>query len=352
VGVPESGPRKLIVPVTRAGVAEDFFKDFIITWDDSPTGQGTTGTAVRERRADVIEDIATDPRFAPWRDPVLQVGAAAIASVPIIYHTRIFGVLTVKASRKTVFDRDEISILQSLATQLAQRLQSIDDEAVRQRAVQALEKSLHEKEALLKEVHHRVKNNMQIVTSLLNLQVRQTVNPVVVAALRDTQNRIRSMALLHENLYQLGNLAEANFATYVKNLCAHLTRVYDVAGRRIELQVEVDDMALDLESAIPCGLIITELVSNAIKHAFPDERTGKIVIAIHYDSEGRLVLQMTDNGIGFTPKPAAAKSDSLGIQLVQSLTEQLNGRLEYETGTGTSIRVILSNRKGPVLKST
>ena len=351
VGVPDSGPQKSITVVGHAGLPEDFLQHFTSTWDDCPTGQGAAGSAIRGRLPIVIEDTMTDPRLAPWRDRLAQIQAASIASFPILHQGRIFGVLTVNAAQPNAFDADEIKILQDLATQLAQRLQSINDEQFLQESAATLEKSLHEKEALLREVHHRVKNNLQIVTSLLNLQVRRTESPALVTALRDTQNRIRSMALLHEHLYQSADLTEANFALYVKNLCAHLLRAYGTDGGRIQLVTQVTDMILDLEAAIPCGLLITELVSNALKHAFPGSRTGTIVVATYYNEEGWLVLRVADDGIGFTPKLVPDPSPSLGMQLIHSLTEQLGGVLEQEPPPGTTFRVTVHKRLRPALQS-
>ena len=209
----------------------------------------------------------------------------------------------------------------------------------RRLAEEKIQASLHEKEALLKEVHHRVKNNLQIVTSLIRLQVRQSTNPVVTNALSDTQARIRSMALLHESLYQGGNLAEIDFSVYVKNLCAHLATSYGTTDGRIQLEVQVAAVALNLETAIPCGLLITELVSNALKHAFPARRPGKITVSLQPAGAGRLELCVADNGVGFPLATPSAARNSLGLQLMHTLAAQLGGGLEHEAGAWTVIRV-------------
>ncbi len=220
------------------------------------------------------------------------------------------------------------------------------DITARKLAAEKIATSLHEKEALLKEVHHRVKNNLQIITSLLNLQARQSVNPTVAAALNDTKERIRSMALLHERLYQGGNLAEVDFAVYVQNLCAHLASSYRATDGNVELVVQVEAVALDLESAIPCGLLITELVTNALKHAFPAGRAGKIVVALQYVAGGRLMLRVADNGIGLPTEAVPAQPSSLGMQLVHTLAGQLGGVVERESGPGTILRVVFGKGLG------
>ena len=218
------------------------------------------------------------------------------------------------------------------------------DNTARKLATEKIQASLHEKEALLREVHHRVKNNLQIVTSLLNLQSRQTTNPVVTAALNDTKERIRSMALLHESLYQSGDLSKIDFAVYVKNLCIHLANSYGAVAGRIQLVPEVTAVALDLESAIPCGLLITELVTNALKHAFPAGRAGKVVVTLQHIADGRLMLCVADDGVGFTSEQAPAQLASLGMQLVHTLAGQLGGVLEHESGSGTTFRLIFGRR--------
>ena len=144
------------------------------------------------------------------------------------------------------------------------------------------------------------------------------------------------MALLHESLYQGGNLAEIDFALYVKTLCAHLARSYDAAGARIQQAVQVEAVALNLETAIPCGLLITELVTNALKHAFPDGRTGTITVTLQPAADGRLLLRVADDGVGFpNPAPTASLS-SLGMQLVHTLASQLGGTIERAAGSGTT----------------
>ncbi|MEI8064282.1 MAG: CHASE domain-containing protein [Verrucomicrobiota bacterium] len=218
------------------------------------------------------------------------------------------------------------------------------DNTARKLANEKIKASLHEKEVLLKEVHHRVKNNLQIVTSLLNLQMRQTTNPTVAVALTDTKERILSMALLHESLYLGGNLSEIDFAAYVKNLCTHLARSYGATERQIQLVTDVPAVTLNLESAIPCGLLITELVTNALKHAFPAGRAGKIFVAIQPADAGRLMLSVTDDGVGFTTETAPAQLESLGMQLVHTLAGQLGGVIEHESGGGTVFRLIFGSQ--------
>jgi PAS domain S-box-containing protein len=209
----------------------------------------------------------------------------------------------------------------------------------RKLAAEALEESLQEKIALLKEVHHRVKNNLQIVISMLNLQAHGTENPQVVTTLVDTQNRVRSMALLHEALYNSGNLARINFSEYVKSLSAHLLRSYGAERSHVDLSIEIPSIHLPIDLAIPSGLIINELVSNSLKHAFPDAREGKILIRILLDGATGITLVVSDDGIGIPADLNIAKSKTLGLRLITSLARQLGGSASFTREKGTACTI-------------
>lgn len=193
--------------------------------------------------------------------------------------------------------------------------------------------SLREKEVLLKEVHHRVKNNLQIISSLLSLQSRQTRDEKALAAIKESQNRVRSIALIHEMLYQSQNLAEINFREYLHALTSNLLRSY---GRASAIQIEIDteDAKLSLNSAIPCGLIINELVSNSLKHAFPQDRKGRIHVSVKQENNLCFSLLVRDDGVGFPSTVNYLEPETLGLRLVGSLTNQLGGRMIMETGRG------------------
>jgi two-component sensor histidine kinase len=203
----------------------------------------------------------------------------------------------------------------------------------------ALRASLAEKIALLKEVHHRVKNNLQIVSSLLSLQSSRVRNPLALGALQDTQNRVHSMALIHETLYRSENLAQVNFPAYIENLCAHLLGAFGVDPGRIELVTHVAREGLELEEAVPCGLIINELVSNAFKHAFPAGRAGRVTVELQTEPGGLCALRVADNGIGLPAGLDLRHTDTLGLQLVSNLADQLGGALEVERTSGTAFRL-------------
>ncbi|HUJ50879.1 MAG TPA: histidine kinase dimerization/phosphoacceptor domain -containing protein [Bryobacteraceae bacterium] len=199
--------------------------------------------------------------------------------------------------------------------------------------------SLREKEALLKEIHHRVKNNLQVVSSLLGLQSRAVVDPETRKMFQESQDRVHSMALLHESLYQSHNLSQIDFPEYIRQLAAHLFHSYGVAPERIHLQTDLDHLSLHLDAAVPCGLIINELISNSLKYAFPDGREGKIRIELRGVSDGSTRLVVADNGVGLRADIDWVNTRSLGLRLVRTLAQQLGAQIEVNSGEGMEVRL-------------
>ena len=202
---------------------------------------------------------------------------------------------------------------------------------------------LREKESLLKEVHHRVKNNLQVISSLMRLQSAQVENPVAQAVLRDMQNRIGSMALLHETLYQSDSFARVDLATYLRSLCSQLFHSLVADPESIQLRLDVASVGLDVNQAVPCGLLINELVSNCLKHAFPDGRAGEVRVEVQpVDGGPALRLRVADNGVGLPADFDLRQLRSLGLQLVSDLVGQLQGRLEIGRGPGAVFEVVFT----------
>ncbi len=199
--------------------------------------------------------------------------------------------------------------------------------------------SLREKEALLKEIHHRVKNNLQVVSSLLGLQSRAVADPKMRKMFQESQDRVHSMALLHESLYQSHSLSQINFPEYIRQLAAHLFHSYGVGGDRIHLRTDLDDLLLHLDAAVPCGLIINELVSNSLKYAFPDGREGEIRIELRGLSDGTTRLIVADNGIGLKADVDWVNTRSLGLRLVRTLAQQLGAKIEVNSEAGMEVQL-------------
>ncbi|MBZ2166811.1 sensor histidine kinase [Methanobacterium spitsbergense] len=190
-------------------------------------------------------------------------------------------------------------------------------------------RSLKEKELLLREIHHRVKNNLQIVSTLLSLQSSQSNKVDVNDLYRESQNRIQSIALIHENLYQSDDLAHINFEVYVKGLLSDLFDSYGVDSSRIKLNLDIEDVTLGIETAIPCGLIINELVSNSLKHGFTGNETGEINVEIHKIADEEYSLVESDTGVPFSDKVDFTSSKTLGLELIKNLVKQIEGQLDF-----------------------
>ena len=202
----------------------------------------------------------------------------------------------------------------------------------RKSAETALRGSLHEKEALLKEVHHRVKNNLQVITSLLRLEAHRDVAPGTRNVLKEMQGRIRSMALIHETLYRTGDFARIDVGEYLRQLGQQLFRAQNSEPSRVRLKMDLAEILLDIDHAIPCGLIANELLSNSLKYAFPEGRAGDVWLRLSRGEDSSVVLRVEDTGVGLAPDFETRRTGSLGLQLVGDLSRQLGGRLEIGGG--------------------
>jgi two-component system, sensor histidine kinase PdtaS len=216
---------------------------------------------------------------------------------------------------------------------------AIRDITERKRADEKVRASLQEKEVLLKEIHHRVKNNLQVTSSMLKLQSAFIGDPGAREMFAESQNRIRSMALVHEKLYQSSDLSRIDIADYVASLAMLLLRSFGVDRDRISFTLEAEPVFLSIETAVPFGLIVNEVFSNCLKHAFPGTRQGRVVVTIASDEAARLSLCVRDDGVGLPPDLNIDETETLGLQLVKTLVEQLQGRLEINREGGTEVRV-------------
>lgn len=217
----------------------------------------------------------------------------------------------------------------------------------------SIRESLHEKETLLREIHHRVKNNLQIVSSLLNIQMHNAQTPELVDVLKGIQSRIYSMALVHEKLYHYKNFSRINFREYLVDLTAEVKSIFSSpsVASGIRINMELDDESLSIEKAIPCGLIMNELIINAFKHAFKENGGGIINISFRKRTEGGFLLSVSDNGIGLPQNFSFSTSDSMGMIIVRELANQLNGTVNISNSNGTSIEVVFGNDTGTAVKA-
>jgi PAS domain S-box-containing protein len=218
------------------------------------------------------------------------------------------------------------------------QLASILDITKRKNAENEIKSSLKEKNILLQEIHHRVKNNMQIISSLLNLQINYVDDKEAVNVLKESQNRVKSMAMIHEKLYMSDDLAHINFVDYIQSLVINLFYSYNVENAQIKPILQIENVSLNMETAVPCGLIISELVSNSLKHAFPNEMKGEILVSLKSVADNYQLI-IKDNGIGLPEEIDFNNPKTLGLLLVNNLTEQIDGKLTINRSHGTEFKI-------------
>ncbi|GMW00418.1 MAG: hypothetical protein AMXMBFR84_15550 [Candidatus Hydrogenedentota bacterium] len=199
--------------------------------------------------------------------------------------------------------------------------------------------ALQAREMYLKEVHHRVKNNLQVISSLLFLQSTYLTDPDVAELLQESQNRVKSIALIHEKFYRSPEFTRIDFSEYVRDLVADLLRTYAIQQGKLSVELTIVDASLDIDTAIPCGLVINELVANVIKHAFPEGTSGRMWISLERKGDQQYELTVRDNGRGLPPELNWRDSNSLGLKLVADLTQQLEGTMDVVVQEGTTFRI-------------
>ncbi|HEX7628289.1 MAG TPA: histidine kinase dimerization/phosphoacceptor domain -containing protein [Candidatus Methanoperedens sp.] len=222
---------------------------------------------------------------------------------------------------------------------------AMSDITERKLASEIINNSLKEKEILLKEIHHRVKNNLQIVSSLITLQSDYIKDKAGQRAFLDSKNRIDTMALIHEKLYMSPDISRIDFADYVNEFMGNLFISYGVNVNMVKLKMDIENVSFDINTAIPVGLMVNELISNVLKHAFPEGKKGEIKIGLHPEQGGKFTLIVSDNGIGFPQDMDFKKTESLGMRLVNSLTNQLRGTIELDRTQGTSFKITFQEAK-------
>ncbi|PWU10205.1 MAG: hypothetical protein C5B51_04730, partial [Terriglobia bacterium] len=226
-----------------------------------------------------------------------------------------------------------LNILEDLGVEKT-RLENSQQEVLR--SEQAIVASLREKETLLKEIHHRVKNNLQVIASLLRLQARYLRDEQSRGMFEESQNRVHSIALVHEMLYRTKDLARIEFGDYLRTLTNHLSEGWKGRPESIAIFVDAPGIQLTVDTAIPCGLIVNELVTNALKHAFPESRSGSVWISAEWEPEGQLNITVRDDGIGMPEGLELHRSGSLGLDLVGTLARQLRASVHIARQAGTA----------------
>jgi PAS domain S-box-containing protein len=262
--------------------------------------------------------------------------------VPLRAKNEIVGIIAVQSyTSQTAYGDEELEILKFASDQIGLSIE-------RKLAEVEIKASLDEKIVLLKEIHHRVKNNLQVISSLLYLQSKNLADKDALTIFIESQNRVRSMALVHEKLYQSENLAKINLRLYISDLVRFLFRSYETDPNQIKMNLDVENISVDVESAIPCGLIINELVSNSLKYAFPNQGNGEITVRFKSKNKDQYRLSVSDNGIGLKGYLKTPNNKTLGLQLVDTLVDQLHGKVEINGKLGSEFNISFykDKRKG------
>lgn len=311
-------------------------------------GQGICGSVAQSGEAEIIVDTRKDERYH-----IDDQSRLSEITVPIILNGEVIGIIDSEHPKANFYTEEDLEILTTLASMAAtkidqarthENLEKLVEEKTAElsknydrlhESYEEIKKSNVEKETLLKEIHHRVKNNLQVISSLLNLQAGQTDDPYVEEVFTDSKNRILSMSAIHEQLYEKSNLAEIDVKRYVREITTGLLVSYNAVDS-IKVKYQLDDVFIDLDNSVPLGLILNELVVNVLKHAFPE---GAGLLQIKMNKEGdKIVFSVEDNGIGFD---ISKKRQSLGVELVYTLTSQLQGEIDFisdQNGTRCTIK--------------
>ncbi len=267
---------------------------------------------------------------------VQESEAKSLIAAPLIAGEKVIGVIVIQDYKyENAFTQNQLELLTTIGSQAAIALEN-------SYLYTEVTKSLKDKEILLQEVHHRVKNNLQVMSSLIKLQSRYIHDEKMLEILKETGGRIQSMAIVHSKLYKTKNYEYINFEEYARNLINNFQSFYGYKLRNIKFNIDIQDLEFNIDTAIPCGLIINELVSNSIKYAFPDNRSGEILLSISPLKNKKYKLIVKDNGIGAPKGIDLKKSDTLGIELVTLLTRQLNGSIDIisEIDKGIEVSII------------
>ncbi len=301
----------------------------------------------------ILTDASREGMFKD-NSEVTTMGLRSVMCLPVIKQSKMIGVLYLENHLSDdVFTSKKAQMTDLLTSQAAISLENsrlVDD---MKRAESQVKKSLGEKEALLKEIHHRVKNNLQIIHNILDLQMPYILDGQAIELFKESKDRVYSMALIHEKLYQSESLAKIDLHEYIESLTNNLFLSYGVSETIIKPKIRVDNTTLNVDTVIPCALIINELVSNSLKHAFPDNNhnsssengTGEICIDLRHGQSNKLILTVGDNGVGMPEGFEIQKSETLGLRLVGVLVGQLKGTIELNKVRGTEFTITFESVK-------
>jgi PAS domain S-box-containing protein len=306
-------------------------------------GVAVCGCVARDSQRIIAEDIQR--RDDPRTELVKSFGVKAYCCHPLMAQGRLIGTLSFGTKTRPTFFPEEVELMKSVTDQVAVAMQRLKAEKALRESEKRIRTSLGEKEVLLKEIHHRVKNNMQVISSLVSLQADQLQDAAMRAVLLDVIHRVRSMALVHEKLYQSADLAGVEFSEYVQSLLNYLWRAHGNVASKIRLFLDLEPVFLSVNEAVPCGLILNELASNALKHAFDGHEGAEVTVSLRGSTQGLVCLCMGDNGIGLPSGFDWVRARTLGLRLVQMLAGQLHATVELSKNRGTQFTITFNAAK-------
>ena len=339
VGYADDDEAKSVRPMAFAGQELGYLEAIHISWGEGPFGVGPTGRCIATATSRYVQDFVTDPSVSLWRDQALPRGYRSSIGLPLKgTDEKAFGALTLYSAQPEAFLPTEIELLEELAEDLAfgilalrARLRNREDE---ERILEAL----REKEILLMELHHRTRNNMQVISSMLSIEEERLANAADKRVFEAVGMRIQAMALVHQKLYQSGDLSRIELRDYIEGLCL---LVRESEGKD-EAQVSFDFDGMEqvkvlIDTAIPLGIVLNELLANAFAHAFPGERPGRIAVSLARDDEGLIRIEFDDDGVGFEAGANPRERGKTGFMLIFNLvTKQLGGQIDCFSKGGTS----------------
>jgi len=305
-----------------------------IIMEQRAAGEGFSEFVIRSRKSIILNENVSSTFSLMGINSLKHIPRSVIAA-PLLAGEKVLGVLAIQDfENENSFSQSQLDLLNTISSQAAISLENA-------KLYSEVKHSLLEKEHLLQEVHHRVKNNLQVMSSLIKLQSRYIKEEGTLELLKEIGGRIQSMAIVHTKVYNSKDYEFIQINEYIKSLLENFQLSYGYRLRNINLNVQIDDFKLNIDTAIPCGLIINELLSNAVKYAFPADRKGEILISIKHEKDNIYRLIFKDDGVGASQGNELIKSDSLGIQLINLLSRQLNGSLEINTAAEKGTEFII-----------
>lgn len=315
------------------GTSADYQKAVAVDIPEKNPRAGLTGRALQESRSQVVNDLNTQTEFKAIGDPS---GFRSAVAMPIANEWDApIGALTIFSYEKHAFKVEDVALLKELCSDLSYGLRSVRTQKERQIAERNLQAALRERETLLLELYHRTKNNMQVISSFLDMHVTLDGDERLNRIIAEINNRIHAMALVHEKLYQSQNLSTIDLREYLEDLSRLLLTNYPSVAERISFHAEMESVPASIDTAIPCGLIVTELLSNSLKYAFPGDREGEITFRLRSTSKNEIQIEINDNGAGRGRTIRPDELSTLGIPIAHSIAQrQLRGSLKLDTSWG------------------